>query len=176
MVSSTTVQVSFKRLLLLFPTYYDFDFPTSNHPSLVLHLSSSIPNDRREMGILNRNSFFRLMTALAFFSGMANAGDQTLLVYYVQEKLSFTAQDIAFLFLIVGAVGVLAQAVVLKPLNDLIGERHIIILCFLLSLIDNVMYGFARNKETVFLAIGIGGLSGMAFPTISAIKANNVVS
>ena len=131
---------------------------------------------RREMGILNRNSFFRLMTALAFFSGMANAGDQTLLIYYVQTKLSFTAQDVAILFLMLGAGGVLAQAVVLKPLNDMIGERHIIILCFLLSSIDNIMYGLAQNKGTVFAAIAIGGLSGMAFPTISAIKANNVVS
>lgn len=130
----------------------------------------------RELSILNRNGFFRLVSCVAFFSGMVSAGDQTLLIYYLEEKLAFTMTDVAILFLCIGSVGVFAQAVLLKPLNDLIGERLVVALCFFLASINNLMYGLAQNKATIFAAIAIGGLTGMAFPTISAIKANNVVS
>ena len=41
-----------------------------------------------ELSILNRNSLFRLLSSLAFFSGMVAAGDQTLLLYYIQERVS----------------------------------------------------------------------------------------
>jgi Na+/melibiose symporter-like transporter len=56
----------------------------------------------RELSILNRNSFFRLISCVAFFSGMVSAGDQTLLIYYVEEKLSFTMTNVAILFLCIG--------------------------------------------------------------------------
>jgi Na+/melibiose symporter-like transporter len=130
----------------------------------------------RELSILNRNSFFRLISCVAFFSGMVSAGDQTLLIYYVEEKLSFTMTNVAILFLCIGTVGVFAQAVLLKPLNDLIGERLVVALCFFLASINNLIYGVAQNKATIFIAVGFSGFGGMAFPTISAIKANNVVS
>lgn len=40
-----------------------------------------------ELSILNRNHLFRLLSILAFFSGMVAAGDQTLLIYYVEERV-----------------------------------------------------------------------------------------
>jgi DHA1 family tetracycline resistance protein-like MFS transporter len=62
----------------------------------------------------------------------------------------------------------------LKPLNDLLGEKLVVALAFTCGAIDNTMYGLAKHKQTIFAAVGVAGLTGMAFPTISAIKANNV--
>jgi DHA1 family tetracycline resistance protein-like MFS transporter len=129
----------------------------------------------RELSIINRNGFFRLLSALAFFNGMVTAGDKTLLLYYVDSKLSFSATDVAIMFLLVGLCSVIAQAVILKPLNDCIGERLIVIVCFFTSTISNTIYGFAQNRETLYAGVCLGALTGMAFPTIAAIKANNVV-
>lgn len=67
------------------------------------------------------------------------------------------------------------KGVLLKWLVETIGERYVIVLCFALGVVNNFMYGVARNKRTVFVAIAIGSFVGMSFPTISAIKANNVV-
>jgi hypothetical protein len=128
----------------------------------------------REMAILNRDTFFRLISLLAFFSGMVSSGDQVLLVYYLEERLSFTTQDVSVMFLIMGVMGLLTQGVLLKPLNDRIGERLVVAFCFLVGAIDNTMYGLAHNKTTIYAAVAISALTGMAFPTISAIKANNV--
>ena len=130
----------------------------------------------REMSILNRNSFFRLLSSLAFFSGVVSSGDQGLLIYYVEERLAFTASDVAFLFLIVGGLGFLTQVFVLKPLNDCIGERLVIVVCFVISTVHNAMYGLAQDKSAIYAAASLGALTMMAYPTISAIKANNVVS
>jgi hypothetical protein len=34
---------------------------------------------------LNRNRLFRLLSLLAFFSGMVTSGDHTLFIYYIEE-------------------------------------------------------------------------------------------
>jgi DHA1 family tetracycline resistance protein-like MFS transporter len=129
-----------------------------------------------ELSILNRNRLFRLLSLLAFFSGVVSSGDQTLLIYYLEERIGFDDRDIAMLFLMMGVLGILVQGVFLKILNDAIGERLVITFCFVLGSIHNIMYGLAKDKATIFLAVGISAFVGMSFPTISAIKSNNVVS
>jgi DHA1 family tetracycline resistance protein-like MFS transporter len=126
------------------------------------------------MSILNRNAFFRRLSSLAFFTGMVSSGDQVLLIYYLEETLRFTSADVGKMFLILGIVGLFAQSVLIKPLTDHLGERNVVAFAFLCGAVDNLLYGTARNKRTVFVALGVAGLTGMAFPTISAMKANNV--
>lgn len=79
------------------------------------------------------------------------------------------------MFLTIGVLGIFVQAVVLKILNDSIGERYVVMLSFVLGFLQNVLYGSAKVKSTIFIAVAVGTFVRMAFPTISAIKANNVV-
>jgi MFS transporter, DHA1 family, tetracycline resistance protein len=129
-----------------------------------------------ELSILNRNRLFRLLSSLAFFSGLVAAGDRSLILYYVQERLGFNDKDIALMFLTMGLLGILVQGVLLKIINDILGERGVVALCFVLGSVYNFLYGIAHNKATIFVAVAISAFVGMAFPTISAIKSNNVVS
>lgn len=129
----------------------------------------------RELSILNRNNLFRLLSSLAFFSGMVSSGDQTLLIYFVEERLAFNDRDVATMFMLMGILGILVQGVLLKPINDCFGERMVVVCAFCIGSIDNMLYGLAKNKATIFVAISMSAFTGMAFPTISAIKANNVV-
>jgi fucose permease len=89
--------------------------------------------------------------------------------------LDFNDKDIAVLFMIIGFLGIFVQAVVLKFLNDAIGERYVLVLSFTLGCIYNLLVGTATEKSTIFIAICVSTFVGLAFPTISAIKANNVV-
>lgn len=127
-----------------------------------------------EMSILNRNCFFRLISALAFFTGMVNSADQVLLIYYLEDHLRFGQGDISLMFMIIGVTGILVQVFVMKPLNDLVGEKMVVAISFMCGAINNAMYGIAHHKSTVFVALTISGFTNMSFPTISAIKANNV--
>lgn len=128
----------------------------------------------RELSILNRNKFFRLVSLLAFFTGIVTSGDQILLVYYVEDQFGFTDKDISKMFLIMGPMGLFTMAVLLKAFNDCFGEKMVIAISFMVGTVSNVMYGIAPNKAMIFTAVGIGALANMAFPTISAIKSNNV--
>lgn len=128
----------------------------------------------RELSILNRNQLFRLLSALAFFSGMVATADQTLLIYYVEERLAFNDHDVAIMFSMIGILGILVQGIFIKPFNECFGERWVIVIAFLLGAVDNFMYGAAKTKTTIFIATAISSFGGMSFPTISAIKANNV--
>ena len=127
-----------------------------------------------ELSILNRNEIFRLLSCLAFFSGMVTSGDRTLLIYYLEERLEFNDQDVAVMFMIMGLLGIFVQGFVLKVVNDALGERWLVTLCFSLGVVYNFLYGLADRKTTIFVAVAISTLGGMAFPTISAIKSNNV--
>jgi len=128
------------------------------------------------MSILNRNSFFRLLAALALFTGMVASGDQVLLIYYLEDQLNFKDKDVSLMFLIIGVTGIIVQIMVMKPLNDLVGEKMVVAISFLAGTVVNLMYGIAHHKSTIFAALIISGFSQMSFPTISAIKANNVDS
>jgi hypothetical protein len=127
-----------------------------------------------EMSILNRNNFFRLISALAFFTGMVQSGDQVLLLYYLEDQLSFNQKDISVMFLIIGITGIIVQVFIMKPLNDRVGEKMVIAISFMCGSTVNFLYGIASHKSTIFCALILSGFNGMSFPTISAIKANNV--
>ena len=150
------------------------ELPTMNTKMEVIRYNMLRP--MKELMILNRNKLFRLLSSLAFFSGCISTADHTLFLYYVEDNFGFNDNDVAILFMIIGVMGIFVQTVVLKPLNSLIGERRVIIVAFLVGALHNYMYGVAKTKMTIFISATIASLTGMSFPTISAIKANNVVS
>ena len=77
--------------------------------------------------------------------------------------------------MLMGVLGIFVQGVALKFLNELIGERFVVMLSFVLGCIHNLLYGFAQDKAMIFVGVCVSAFVGMSFPTISAIKANNVV-
>jgi MFS transporter, DHA1 family, tetracycline resistance protein len=99
-----------------------------------------------------------------------------LVIYYIQERIGFTDTDVANFFMLVGLLGIFMQGVVLKHANTIFGERMLLILCFLIAAIHNAWYGISHTKSSIFMAASIGTIGAMAFPTISAVKANNVES
>jgi MFS transporter, DHA1 family, tetracycline resistance protein len=139
------------------------------------HILWNVVRPARELSILNRNDLFRLLSVLAFFSGMVSSGDQTLLLYYLEERLAFNDKDIATMFMMIGILGILCQSLLLKPFIECVGERMVVTFCFAIGAMDNFMYGVAKHKALIFVAASLGSLTAMSFPTISAIKANNVV-
>jgi len=128
-----------------------------------------------ELAILNRDSFFRILSCLAFFSGVSSSGDQSMLIYYSEEYLNFDDSDIATLFAIAGFLGIAVQAFLLRYLLAVFGERLVVVIAFLCGAIHNLMYAFASSKILIFTGVAVGTLTGTSFPVVSAMKSNNVV-
>jgi len=145
-----------------------------NESESTLHcISRGILRPFKELSILNRNYIFRLLSVLAFFSGMSTSADQTLLLYYVEDRLDFNDHDVAILFGMIGVIGILVQGVLLKQFTDLVGERFVVVIAFICGSVTNVLYAFAPTKKFIFAAVVVSSFTGMSFPTISAIKSNN---
>jgi fucose permease len=89
--------------------------------------------------------------------------------------MAFNDKNVASMFLLMGLLGILIQGVLLKYINDLLGEKKVVVLSFVLGIVTNLIYGLANHKSTIFIGIAVGAFGGMSFPTISAIKSNNVV-
>merc|ERR1712060_995357 len=104
----------------------------------------------KELMILNRNKLFRLLSLLAFFSGIVRNADITLFLYYVEETFGFDDEDVAGLLSVKGFVGIIVQTFLLKALNDRIGERRVIIVAFSVGALHNWLYGTAETKATIF--------------------------
>eukprot|EP00551_Chaetoceros_affinis_P006024 CAMPEP_0203668402 /NCGR_PEP_ID=MMETSP0090-20130426/5035_1 /ASSEMBLY_ACC=CAM_ASM_001088 /TAXON_ID=426623 /ORGANISM="Chaetoceros affinis, Strain CCMP159" /LENGTH=592 /DNA_ID=CAMNT_0050532825 /DNA_START=755 /DNA_END=2533 /DNA_ORIENTATION=- len=150
------------------------EYRMRDNESVLLCTSRMILRPFKELSILNRNSFFRLLSALAFFSGMSISADQTLLLYYTEDRLDFNDQDVAKLFGIIGLFGIFVQGVLLKQITDCIGERLVVVVAFICGATTNTMYAFAQTKQVIFYAAICSTFTEMSFPTISAMKSYNV--
>ena len=109
---------------------------------------------------------------------MVDSVDQTLLVYDVEENFDVDDKDVAIMSLIIGGMCVLLQGILLKPPNARIrtGWSSVIVVAFSIGACHNFVYGVAKSKTTIFASATVSSFTGMSFPTISAIKSNNVVS
>jgi len=93
----------------------------------------------------------------------------------IERELTLNDCD-TVLFSVIGFCGIFIQVVVLKIANDLMGERRVLIFSFAVGAMHAVLYAVATKKFLIYVAAALASLLMMSFPTISAIKSNNVNS
>ena len=128
----------------------------------------------REMSILNRDSFFRFLTVAYFFSGMVYSSDKNLLLFYIEDQLNVRDGDLARMFFIMGLVGVVIQGFLLEFLLTCLGEKRLLVVSFLSGTLHNLLYGLAKSKVTIYVALCASQLTKINFPLISSIASNHV--
>jgi DHA1 family tetracycline resistance protein-like MFS transporter len=128
----------------------------------------------REMSILNRDVFFRLLTVAYFFSGMVYSSDKSLVLFYIEDQLNVRDGDLARMFLIMGLVGVVIQGLGLDLLLSCLGEKRLLLVSFASGTLHNLLYGLAKSKETIYVALCVSQLTKTNFPLVSSIASNLV--
>lgn len=128
----------------------------------------------RDMSILNRDTFFRLLTVAYFFSEMVHSSDRSLLLFYMEDQLDIRDSDLATMLFIMGLVGVVVQGFLLEPLLACLGQKGLLMVSFLSGAGHNLLYGMAKRKGTIYVALCLSQLTKTNFPLISSIAANNV--
>lgn len=127
-----------------------------------------------EMSILNRDSFLRLLSAGSFLSGMVYSSDAVLVVYYVEDQLNVRDSDLAQMFFIMGLLGIVIQAILLKPMIAFFGDKGLLVISFLSGTCHNACYALARGKGMIYVAFCLAQLTKTNFPLLSSLAANNV--
>jgi hypothetical protein len=102
----------------------------------------SLRRPLREMSILRRSLALQLVTIVSCLSAMVFASDATLVLYYAQERLNVHPQDFATMFLLLGVVGIIVQAVLLPPLLKVMGEHALLVVSCLCGTVHNLVSSF----------------------------------
>mmetsp|Transcript_97 Transcript_97/g.177 ORF Transcript_97/g.177 Transcript_97/m.177 type:complete len:560 (-) Transcript_97:1072-2751(-) len=127
----------------------------------------------RDLAILNRTRLFRVLTVVNCLFGIVHSALITLLVYYVEDELDYTEEDVAFIYLIKGIVGIVIVGIALKPLNDCLGERRLILISLLLGVVHNIMFCVGKSRAVIFIGVTLYGITYLYFPAVGAIKSNH---
>lgn len=127
----------------------------------------------RDLSILNRSTFSRIIVIMAILSAMVYSSDKTVLLYYIENHLDFNIKDVANYFLVHGLAGIIVQTYILKQLTASIGERYVLIMAYSIGAIYNFLFGIANNKAIIYLAGLVSAFSAMAYPTLTSINSYN---
>jgi DHA1 family tetracycline resistance protein-like MFS transporter len=128
----------------------------------------------REMSILTRDGPIRLVALASLFANMVYSTDSNLLLYYIEDELNVRDVDIAQMFLLMGILGVLFQAFLLQPLIQCLGEKGLLITAFLSGTLHNCLYGLARNKKVIYVALSFSQLTKLNYPILSSFASKGV--
>jgi MFS family permease len=152
--------------LLLFAT-------TTEERKTEWRMTSMLLQPLREISILTRHRILRLVALSSFMMSMVFSGDRNLVIYYIQDQLNVGDADLAKMFMIMGLSGTVIQAVLLQPLIQLLGERGLLVASFVAGTLCNVLYGAARTKETIYIAMVMEQLSRVNYPLLSSLASKS---
>jgi Na+/melibiose symporter-like transporter len=115
-----------------------------------------------------------LITLGSFLSAAVYETDKSLVLFYIEEHLNVDDADIAQMFFFMGILGVLMQALGLQPLINLMGERGLLVVSFLSGTLHNFLYGAAKNKTVITVAISLSQLTKLNYPILSSMASQGV--
>jgi DHA1 family tetracycline resistance protein-like MFS transporter len=127
----------------------------------------------REISILNRDTVIRLVSMGSFFSSMVFATDSNLLLFYIEDQLDVRDKDIAQMFFVMGILGIVFQAFLLQPLTQCLGEKGLLVTSFLSGTLHNLLYGLARDKRCIYVALAFSQLTKTNYPILSSLASKD---
>ena len=127
----------------------------------------------KELSILNQNMAIRLLAIGAFLSGMVYSTDVTLCVYYFENHMHINDKDLSKMFLLMGVVGILIQAFLLKFLVSFLGEKGLLVTSFMSGTFHNLFYGIAQTKFLIYVALCLSQLTKTNFPILSSLASTH---
>ena len=128
----------------------------------------------REMAILNRNGVMRLLALASFLAATVYSTDVSLVLFYIEEHLNVREDDIASMFFIMGVLGAILQGIGLQPIVYVLGEHGLLVLAFASGTLHNFLYGVARNKTTITVALSLSQLTKLSYPVLSSLSSRQV--
>lgn len=123
------------------------------------------------LGVLARVKALRGVGSLmyvAMFSGLAQVVVQSCWVLYTGHRLGWGPLDNGLSLLAVGAMSVLMQGVLLKPLMARFPVSRLVTLGLALAVLTNVGIGLATQGWLVYTMIVIGGLGYVIGPALQS--------
>lgn len=137
---------------------------------------STVCRPIKEFGILNRSNLLRYTAVILVLAEMVKGGERSIFLYFIQGQLGFDASDIATYTVIHSISAFFVNTYILKKSVQIFGERNVLIVCMVLGIVFNVMYGIAHRKIMIYVGVVFSAVMSMFLNIIVSIMANNVQS
>jgi MFS family permease len=128
----------------------------------------------REMSILYRSTFLRVLTLASFLNAAVYSIDASLVVIYIEEHLNVRDSDIAHMFFYMGILAVILQALGLQPLVNCWGEKRVLIVTYLSGTLHNFLYGAAKDKTGITVALSFSQITKLNYPLLGSLASKAV--
>jgi len=102
--------------------------------------------------------------------------DHTSVIFYMEAYLDVRTKDIAFQFLVMGTVGIIIQAFLLQPMLQGLGEKGLLNVSFISGTLHNFLYGIAKNKGTLYVALSLSQLTKTNTPILASMASKDVTA
>jgi MFS transporter, DHA1 family, tetracycline resistance protein len=146
----------------------------SIHTLLLAPLCRWMQRPFQDIAVLNRSWTMRLVAAASFLESMVFAGDSTLFIYYVEDRLDMRDSDIARIFIVVGMVGCLLQGGALQPLVQVLGEKKLLLCAFAAAATHNFFFGAATVKWMIYIGVILGQVGKLNFAILASFASKGV--
>ena len=146
----------------------------ADDPRYNFSLLSTLFRIAKGLTIINRNFCLRLLSFVYVLSEMMKQGIIIVILFYVEEQLGFSSQDVATYVSIHSITGITVQIFLLNFLIQRIGERKVLLVALSIGVIFCFMYGIAEGPTLIYVAAMLSSVAGMAFATVSTIMTFNV--
>ena len=127
-----------------------------------------------EMSILTRSKTLVLVSVGSVISKMISSANVTLFFFYVESNLNVRDTDVVGLMLTAGMGGMVVQGGLLKYLISALGEHALLVFSFACGTINNLIYGFARNKHVLYVGTCFAQLADINISLLSSLASRNV--
>jgi DHA1 family tetracycline resistance protein-like MFS transporter len=147
---------------------------SSNIPRCLHETGTLLLRPLEEMAILTRSSVLKLLAIASFLSAVVYNTDNSLVLFYIEEYLNVRENDIAVMFFLMGLVGVILQGICLQPLVYVLGEQGLLAVTFVSGTIHNWLYGVAKSKTDVTVALSLSQLTKLNYALLSSLASQQV--
>ena len=155
----------------------------------LVFLKESLPRDRRRPFSVKRLSTLGALKALAaekpallWFAGAAllwQTGHQSFPAvwsFFAIERLGWSAGDIGLSLAAVGVTSALVQGGLIRIVVPRVGEPRAAVIGMTAMIVAFALYCLAANGAMVYLAIVVGSIAGLAYPSLNGIMSKNVAA
>ena len=161
-------------LALLNAAYGLFVLPESLPATLRGHGARTALNPFAPLANLGRYPLVRSLTGAFVLFGLAQQVIFSTWVLFTESVLGWSPAQNGLGLAVVGVLSAVVQAGLVGVAVRHLGERKAILAGLLMGAIQFVLLGFARNDFTMYLAIVVGSLGGVAGPALQGLISRSV--